>query len=847
MVDSDGSRWLLGDYLGRLFLLVLQKADDRVSHLHLEPLGTTSISSTLSYLDNGVVFIGSQVGDSQLIKLTEEKSSETNAYFEVLDAYTNLSPIVDMCVVDVEKQGQGQIVTCSGAFKDGSLRVVRNGVGINEQASLEIPGVSGVWAVKRDVPSSMDLEEESSSSEQEEGQHNMLAISLIGQTHFLQLEGEEMSPIEDHGDLVMDQQTIFCGNISDKLILQITPNEARVLAADNFKVLGTWEPGELGRMNVCAATGNQILVGAGSSKVVYLEVDQQTGSLTLKGQTKLSEDISCLDITPVSRLGGSSPGEAQLCVVGLWDVSVAIVKLPTLEVVAIHSLGGEIIARSVLLVELEGLLYLLVGLGDGHLLTYVVEEDGQFSDKRKLSLGTQPIQLHSFTAKGQRSVFASSDRPTVIYSKNKKLLYSNVNLKSVTSVCCFSASSYPDSLVIVSEDQLMIGSIDEIQKLHIRTVPLNECPFRITYVEDAKAYAIITASEGDEAEETSWHLRLLDEKTFDLLNSFQLDEAEEACSIGYMKFTGDPTPHVVVGTAYIVPTDHEPSKGRILVFSIIEQKFVLDVQFEVQGAVYSLDSFNGKLLAAINSKVQLFSWSDKDGQELKPEVTVYEHTVALFVRSRGDFVVVGDMIMSMRLLLYKEEEAVLAEIAKDHNPKWITAIEILDDDTYIGAENSFNLVTLRKNNEGTTIEEREHLEEAGLFHVGDFINSIRHGSLVMALPETGEAAIPTTLFSTVGGSIGVIASLPYKDFEFFSKVEGEMRKVVKGIGGLEHQAWRSFKSERRRAESCGFIDGDLVETFLDLPRVKMEEVVRELGVTVEELTRRIQSLARQLH
>lgn len=33
------------------------------------------------------------------------------------------------------------MVTCSGAFKDGSLRIVRNGIGINEQAAIELSGV----------------------------------------------------------------------------------------------------------------------------------------------------------------------------------------------------------------------------------------------------------------------------------------------------------------------------------------------------------------------------------------------------------------------------------------------------------------------------------------------------------------------------------------------------------------------------------------------------------------------------------------------------------------------------------------------------------------------------------
>jgi len=38
----------------------------RVSALNVELLGETSAASTLSYLDNGVVFVGSSYGDSQV-------------------------------------------------------------------------------------------------------------------------------------------------------------------------------------------------------------------------------------------------------------------------------------------------------------------------------------------------------------------------------------------------------------------------------------------------------------------------------------------------------------------------------------------------------------------------------------------------------------------------------------------------------------------------------------------------------------------------------------------------------------------------------------------------------------
>lgn len=58
---------------------------------------------------------------------------------------------------------------------------------------------------------------------------------------------------------------------------------------------------------------------------------------------------------------------------------------------------------------------------------------GELSEKKKLSLGSKPMTLKTFHSNGVAHVFAASDRPTVIYSSNKKLLYSNVN---ENEVCC---------------------------------------------------------------------------------------------------------------------------------------------------------------------------------------------------------------------------------------------------------------------------------------------------------------------------------------------------------------------------------------------------------------------------
>ena len=43
-----------------------------------------------------------------------------------------------------------------------------------------------------------------------------------------------------------------------------------------------------------------------------------------------------------------------------------------------------------------------------------------------------------------------------------------------------------------------------------------------------------------------------------------------------------------------------------------------------------------------------------------------------------------------------------------------------------------------------------------------------------------------------------------------------MRRVVRGVGGLDHAQWRSFCNLQRTEPAKNFIDGDLIEQFLDL-------------------------------
>uniref|UniRef100_A0A8W4FAP7 Damage specific DNA binding protein 1 n=1 Tax=Sus scrofa TaxID=9823 RepID=A0A8W4FAP7_PIG len=848
-VDPNGSRYLLGDMEGRLFMLLLEKEEQMdgtvtLKDLRVELLGETSIAECLTYLDNGVVFVGSRLGDSQLVKLNVD-SNEQGSYVVAMETFTNLGPIVDMCVVDLERQGQGQLVTCSGAFKEGSLRIIRNGIGIHEHASIDLPGIKGLWPLRSDPNRETD---------------DTLVLSFVGQTRVLMLNGEEVEETELMG-FVDDQQTFFCGNVAHQQLIQITSASVRLVSQEPKALVSEWKEPQGKNISVASCNSNQVVVAVGRA-LYYLQIHPQ--ELRQISHTEMEHEVACLDITPL----GDSNGLSPLCAIGLWtDISARISKLPSFELLHKEMLGGEIIPRSILMTTFESSHYLLCALGDGALFYFGLNiETGLLSDRKKVTLGTQPTVLRTFRSLSTTNVFACSDRPTVIYSSNHKLVFSNVNLKEVNYMCPLNSDGYPDSLALANNSTLTIGTIDEIQKLHIRTVPLYESPRKICYQEVSQCFGVLSSrievqdtsggttalrpsastqalsssvsssklfSSSTAPHETSFgeevevhNLLIIDQHTFEVLHAHQFLQNEYALSLVSCKLGKDPNTYFIVGTAMVYPEEAEPKQGRIVVFQYSDGKLQTVAEKEVKGAVYSMVEFNGKLLASINSTVRLYEWTTE--KELRTECNHYNNIMA-YLKTKGDFILVGDLMRSVLLLAYKPMEGNFEEIARDFNPNWMSAVEILDDDNFLGAENAFNLFVCQKDSAATTDEERQHLQEVGLFHLGEFVNVFCHGSLVMQ--NLGETSTPTqgsVLFGTVNGMIGLVTSLSESWYNLLLDMQNRLNKVIKSVGKIEHSFWRSFHTERKTEPATGFIDGDLIESFLDISRPKMQEVVANL-------------------
>lgn len=889
-IGTDGTRFLISDHKGQLSMPILIPNDSGMVHrIKVESLGETSTAECISYLDNGFVFIGSNNGDSQLVRLSTKPSSETDSFVEVVKTFPHLGPVLDFCIVKgmgYLRQGQGQVVTCSGIGKDGSLRIIRNGIGISEYASEDLAGIKDMFSLRRNLS---------------DRYHRYLLQSFTTETRVLELvSAEEMAPASLPG-FDEHKRTLLAANMAGDILVQVTSSAVHVVdcsGADGMVARGeaAWTPPSDSHISVVAGNDHQLLIATTGRRLILLTVDVDKKTLVETSSAKLNNEVSCLncnalqtavDMSDSDKAGRT--GEAVFAAVGLWvEVNespvVELIALPSLKTIHSVKLGGDTISRCVLLATLESHHYLLIALGDGYLLTYCVNAEAAavastaadggvdskdvakavsemgnqmiVSERRKLSVGTKPADLSIFKSKGSDHIFAACDRPTVVYSATGagKLLVSNVNLQEVTRVCGFDTEAFPDCLAIATENGLHLGAVDEIQKLHITPVPLGEQPRRIAHLDVSRVFAVLTEStvfdeSGDEMLEH--FVRLIDDTRYDTMSKYPLNRTEAGSSLLATRFVGEnidkDEQFLVVGTCVELPNEEDPKDGRVLMFRVNNGKCVLVAQMSMGGAVYSLCSYKGVLVAGVGPEVRLLSVSEeKDGTvSIKEEDRHHGHILLYKIALRGDYILVGDLLRSVTLLTCKEEDGVyhLEEVAKDYNMTWVMALELLDDDTYIIAEHTKHLHTYRRKSGGASDSQR--LERVGQFHLGMRVNRMEHGSLVMQMADDGPA-LSTLIFGTVDGMLGVIARLKPEVFKFFSEVERAMATLVPGVGGLKHLEWRDLVLEHpaRSAPARNFLDGDLIERFLDLNAAQMSEVSSMVNVGVEELVQRVEEMQR---
>ncbi|KAM0754809.1 DNA damage-binding protein 1b [Meredithblackwellia eburnea MCA 4105] len=776
--DVPGS-FLLGDIYGRLQLLKIGRAHTgKVASLSIQDLGDTCSPTSIVFVTPSLIYISSRFADSQLIRLPTSISGDSMSVegnendLQLVEGYASLAPIMDCCLVTTEGGGASHVVTCSGAYKGGSLRIVRQGVGLTELANLEIEGIRQLWNL-------------SWKGEQ------LLVVGFVSETKVLSFSSPTSNDDEAEESEVeelelpafnTDIPTLLAGTVGP-LVFQVTVRGVSYSDASGSEV-SFWAPEGGKKVTLAASAGTQLVLAVEGGAVLLLEVEE--GCFVQKGAATFPNEVACLD---VSAIGGQ-----QVATVGLWtSQSVSIVHLPSFKTLVDQPVETTYLLRSVLLTTFaDGVTHLFAGTGDGSVASYVVDTSSWLvleATAKIISLGTTPISLKAFIARGAVNVFVSSDRPTIISRPGDRLVYSS----NVSGCTPFDSSTYPTALALASPDGLRIGRIEEIQRVDIRTVPFeDDGPQRIAYDSSTSTYGVVCLARDIDRrtgeQTTRGSIKVIDSNTFEELSHLPLLEEEEGQSICVAKI-GEDTCYVI-GTAFVRQTETQPTSGRLLVVVA----FTLDEELNIKPVA---------------------SWAGA--------------FIALNISLAGnDSILVADAMRSLTLLELKTSPYALNEVARDYRAFYMTANAALDaNDEFIGSESDLNLFTVQKENVTTarSMADEHALSPRGAFHLGEMVSKFTPGSFVPQFGEVRNGTSAHLVYATSAGSLGVIAGVDEDSSKVLSELERNLREVVVTAGELSHEDWRSFKSERTMRPPAGFIDGNLVQAFASMSKEEVEKVL----------------------
>ncbi|KAI9848027.1 MAG: hypothetical protein M1837_001129 [Sclerophora amabilis] len=843
-------RFVLADDYGNLHLLWLTIISDDedfsgrdAENLDIKKLGSTSRASSLVSLGNGFMFVASHQGDSKVVKIDEKKGSVQD-----VQSMSNIAPVLDFAVMDMGSggeegqtneysSGQARIVTGSGAFQDGSLRSVRSGVGLEELGILgNIGGIRDMFSLR---------------STGAQRYVDTLVASFVGETRVFRFGSEgEVEEVGDYKGFDLSESTMVAANVLNEQILQVTASSVRLVDTEGGTILSEWTPAKGQTITDSAANDDKVLIAVDGVSLLVLDIQAGLAILAEKHFDNQSQ-IACLAV----------PGPtSSICIAGFWQsATISIFGLKSLDLLHTETVGDESgvsVPRTILMTQVlaEEPPTLFVGMADGIVFTFSVSLDYSLFAKKRVVLGTQQASFRTLSRPdGLHNVFAICEHPSLIYGSEGKLIYSAVTADTATCVCPFDSELYPGSIMVATAEELKIAAVDTKRATHVRSLPVKETVRRVAYSARLRAFGLgtIARSVQDGREIAKGHVKLVDEVLFGLLDTYDLDTDEVVESSMRAELddgNGEARERFIVGTGYLDEENDEALRGRILIFDVTEdRKLFLIAEKEVKGACKCLDVLDNCILAGLVKSVVVYSFRrEASRSKLRRRASYRTSTAPVDFSVTGNHVAISDLMKSVSIAEFKRGENGLSdsltEVARHFQTTWSTGVAHVAEDTYLESDAEGNLMVLHQNQNGVTEDDRRRLEVTSEMLLDEVVNKIQR----ITVPASPDATvIPRAFLATVDGSIYLFALIAPRKQGMLMSLQASMAAHVRSIGHLPFNKYRAFKNTVRQAdEPFRFVDGELIERFLECEESLQEEIVDGVKASAEEVRAMVESLKR---
>ncbi|ROW09833.1 hypothetical protein VMCG_02521 [Cytospora schulzeri] len=855
----DEKHYFVADDYGKMHLLTIHTEGVEVTSLEMTYVGKTSRASCLVYMNN-LLFVGSHYGNSQLWRVNfAEGSSEVLQLVQVLP---NIAPILDFAIMDMGNRegdsqlgnayssGQARVVTGSGVHKDGSLRSVRSGVGLED---------IGILADLEDVRGLFSLRSHGS------GKVDTLVTSFLTETRVFRFDTTgDVEEVEAYEGLSFEHHTLLAVDLADGRRLQVTTAAAILTEKESGMKIASWDAPSGTTITVASANAKWLLLCVDGKSLISLDIKEGL-AVSGKKENDDKDQVACVH---------ASPHLVDVGVIGFFTSgNFSLVDLATLEPRKGESLrrseDNASIPRDIVLVQVlppsAGGPTLFVAMEDGNVVTYNVSPaDLSLSGRKSVILGTRQARFHLLPRPGGvMNIFATTENPSLIYGSEGRIVYSAVTAEDATYVCEFDTEAYPDSVIVATEAVIKISRIDTERRTHVKSLDMGETVRRISYSPKEQVFGLgcikRELSRGEEVITSSF--KLVDEvifgsvgKPFPLDHSGVIEMVECVIRATLPDSNGNPAERFLVGTSFLtdsdIPSRKDDTKGRLLVLGVdSERNPYLILSHNFKGACRCLVVMDDNLIvAALTKTVAVGKYVEESSTsgKLHKMASYRPSTYPVDLAVEGNIIAIADLMKSISLVEYipgkDGNTAMMTERARHYQSAWATAVCHVEGQSWLETDAQGNLMVLRRNPDGPTLEDQRRMEMTSEMNLGEMVNSVRKVSV-----ETTPSAMiaPKAFIGTVEGSIYLFGTVAPHAQDLLMRFQSRLADRIRTPGDIKFEKYRSFRNAEREGDGpFRFLDGELLERYLDMDEETQQEICQGLGPSVEDLRNMVEELKR---
>ncbi|KAI0872928.1 mono-functional DNA-alkylating methyl methanesulfonate N-term-domain-containing protein [Hypoxylon argillaceum] len=736
--EFDVSHYFVGDDYGNLWLLEILLDGVVVTGMEMTKIGIISRPSCLVFMGDSTLFVGSHYGDSQVFRVDIGQGT-----IELIQTMHNIAPILDLTIMDMgNREGEGQIsneyssgqariVTGSGVHKDGSLRSVRSGVGLDDIGILDsLDNIRSLFSLRSNDAAKTDT----------------LIVSLLTETRvFLFSPIGHIEELEEFKGITLTETTLLIQNLPHNRVLQATPSSLLLIDLESGVAVSTWRPAE-GEITNVSANDQWILLSVDGRVLVSLQIGQD---LVKFEQSNLgdSDQVACIHLPPQY---------PSIGVVGFWKSgSISVVDVKTLQ--SLHgenlrrkddsaSVPRDIALAQILPREIAGPT-LFISMEDGYVVTFnVSNKDFSLSGRKMVVLGMRHARLQLLPRPNDMyNIFSTSEIPSLIYGSEGRVVYSAVTADDAVCICPFDAEAFPDSIVVATEKEVKVSIIDTERRTHVNPLPMGETVRRIAYSRSERAFGLgcFHREVKDNEEIIISSFKLVDEVIFKplgkafILDSFpRVEMVEAVIRAELLDSYGNRAERFVVGTSYLddgqTVTAGNDKRGRILILGIdSDREPYLITSHQLKGACRALAIMGDNIVAALAKTVIVYSYVETSttSAEMKKLASYRPATYPIDLVVEGYTIAIADLMKSMSLVEFTPaadgQPSKLTEVSRHYQSFWATALCHVAGDEWLESDTQGNLMVLRKNATGVTLDDKRKMEITSEMNLGEMVNKIR--------------------------------------------------------------------------------------------------------------------------